>query len=59
MGLYLLFWSGRLQKDSEEMAIDEYWMKSGARPKFTSLMHGGLFLARSRDKGMAQTSLLS
>lgn len=48
-------WPGRLQKEDGEVAADEYWMKSGARPKFTTVKHGGLLpLTKRREKGMVK-----
>ena len=55
--------SGRLQEESRRNALDEYWVKSvapdecwtksGARPKFASLMPGGLSPpTKSREKEM-------
>ncbi|XP_061442015.1 uncharacterized protein LOC133364941 [Rhineura floridana] len=44
--------SGRLQKEGGRIAADEYWIKSGARPKFASLVHGGLLpTTRNGEKG--------
>ncbi|XP_053265490.1 uncharacterized protein LOC128423912 isoform X1 [Podarcis raffonei] len=44
--------SGRLQKEGGRTASAEYWVKSGARPKFASLVHGDHFpVIRSRERG--------
>ncbi|XP_066485281.1 uncharacterized protein [Tiliqua scincoides] len=51
--------SGRLQKEDGEMAADEYWMKSGAKPKFTSLIHGGFLpITKSREKDHLPVDML-
>ncbi|XP_025024586.1 uncharacterized protein LOC103067926 [Python bivittatus] len=50
--------SGRLQEENRRVGADEYWMKSGARPKFASLMHGGLSpTAKSREKGISNAEV--
>nr|XP_056713029.1 uncharacterized protein LOC130484146 [Euleptes europaea] len=35
-------YSGKLLKEGEGVAVDDYWLRSGAKPKFASLLHGGL-----------------
>uniref|UniRef100_A0ACB8FU50 Uncharacterized protein n=2 Tax=Sphaerodactylus townsendi TaxID=933632 RepID=A0ACB8FU50_9SAUR len=35
-------YSGKLLKESEGGVVDDIWLRSGAKPKFASLLHGGL-----------------
>ncbi|XP_062979700.1 uncharacterized protein LOC134397001 [Elgaria multicarinata webbii] len=46
-------YSGRLQEEGRRFSADEYWIKSGAKPKFASLGHGGLSpTTKSRETEM-------
>ncbi|XP_077160320.1 uncharacterized protein LOC143820868 isoform X2 [Paroedura picta] len=43
-------YSGKLLKEGGGVLADDYWLKSGAKPKFASLLHSGLSpTAKSRE----------
>ncbi|XP_060103614.1 uncharacterized protein LOC132577871 [Heteronotia binoei] len=43
-------YSGKLLKEGGGVLADDYWLKSGAKPKFASLLHDGLSpTAKSRE----------
>ncbi|XP_074717606.1 uncharacterized protein LOC141935045 [Strix uralensis] len=46
------FLEGRLLRDNMGMSLEEYWIRSGAKPKFTSQTHGSLSPpAKSKEQG--------